>query len=71
MMFLFLRRVSDNGVNMVATAVSFLTERNGRPLPLEPVLGKTLNCTWGMGLAPHTPKFARSVNEKKYSQSAP
>ena len=29
-----------------------LTERDWHPLPLELVLGKTWNCTWGVGL-PH------------------
>ena len=41
-----------------AVAVSLLTERDWRPLPLELVLGKTSNCTWGVGLAPHTLKIA-------------
>ena len=37
--------------SIMATAVSLLTERDWRPLPLELVLGKTGNCTWGVGLA--------------------
>ena len=32
-----------------------LIERDWRPLPLEMVLSKTRNCTWGVGLAPPNP----------------
>ena len=39
----------------MATAVSLLTERDWRSLSLELVLGKTWNCTWGVGLAPPHP----------------
>ena len=40
---------------LLVTAVSLLTERDWRPLPLELVLGMTWNCTWGVGLAPPHP----------------
>ena len=50
------------------TAVSLLTERNWRPLPLELVLGRSWNFAWGVELAPPHPK-SRSPRRWKKSSS--
>ena len=73
-------RVDDEGVSLqvigcwifalyyyAITAVSFLTEKDWRPLPLELVLGKNWNCTRGVGLAPPNPKIRSQWRWEKHT----